>query len=133
MLSLLRILRRMEFWYMNKNERDLHLLKCMYDYCLKIEKTINRFGKDIRIFINDTDYQDSIGMNILQIGELSGRLSESFILSTRDEMDWRAIKGMRNMFAHNYNAMDIDRIWETAIADIPMLKEFLTNTIKTTF
>lgn len=39
-------------------------------------------------------------------------------------MDWRAIKNMRNIFAHNYSSMDIDRIWDTAIDDVPELKMF---------
>lgn len=31
---------------------------------------------------------------------------------------------MRNIFAHNYLEMDIERIWEVAAEDISALKEF---------
>lgn len=37
-------------------------------------------------------------------------------------MDWRAIKGMSNLFAHAYDSMDLDKIWETEIDDILVLK-----------
>ena len=39
-------------------------------------------------------------------------------------MDWRAIKNMRNMFAHDYGSMDKDRIWQTATEDVPALKGY---------
>ena len=39
-------------------------------------------------------------------------------------MDWRAIKNMRNMFAHDYGSMDKDRIWQTATEDVPALKAY---------
>jgi uncharacterized protein with HEPN domain len=37
---------------------------------------------------------------------------------------------MRNLFAHNYGAVDIDRVWETAIVDIPVLYDFCEQTIR---
>ena len=60
----------------------------------------------------------------LQIGELAGKLSDDYVRMTKVQIDWRAIKNMRNMFAHDYGSMDIERIWETAIEDIPVLYDF---------
>ncbi len=37
---------------------------------------------------------------------------------------WGPIKAMRNLVAHNYGSMSREIIWETAIADIPVLCEF---------
>lgn len=34
------------------------------------------------------------------------------------------MKGMRNLVAHNYGSMDREIIWETAMVDIPALKQF---------
>lgn len=42
-----------------------------------------------------------------------------------------AFKGMRNLFDHNYDAVDVGRVWETAITDIPILHEFCNKTIRT--
>ena len=63
-------------------------------------------------------------MNILQIGELAGALSGDYVERTRRAMDWRSIKGMRNIFAHDYGSMDLERTWYTAVTDVPALKEF---------
>lgn len=51
-------------------------------------------------------------MNLLQIGELTGRFSEDFVARSKElGINWRAIKNMRNMFAHDYGAMDMERVW----------------------
>ena len=39
----------------------------------------------------------------------------------------REIKGMRNVFAHDYGAIDYDRVWDTVTEDIPILLEFCQN------
>ncbi|MBR3737922.1 MAG: DUF86 domain-containing protein [Eubacterium sp.] len=60
--------------------------------------------------------------NLLQIGEAVNKFSSEFIEASKDEMDWRAIKGMSNLFAHAYDSMDLDKIRETEIDDILVLK-----------
>lgn len=69
-------------------------------------------------------------MSLLQIGELTGHLPEDFREATKATIYWPAIKGMRNLFAHNYGALDIDLVWETAVGDIPMLLEFCNKTVE---
>lgn len=103
---------------------DLQRIKHIRDYCNEIEKTIKRYGKSFDVFDNDADYQRSISFCILQIGELSGGLSQEYRQSTSNRMQWGPIRGMRNLVAHNYGSMSRDIIWETAISDIPVLKEF---------
>lgn len=115
---------------MNLSSKDQQILQHIYDYCERVERSIHRFGADFDIFLNDQDYTDSVSMNILQIGELVKRFSDEFVQETKDEMDWRAIRNMRNMFAHDYGSMDLDRIWETATEDIPVLKEFCSEWIQ---
>ena len=110
------------------NNRDSQIIRHILNYCEKIECTVRRFGADSAIFIADPDYRDSIAMNLLQIGELAGKLSPDYILSSAQ--NWRAIKNMRNMFAHDYGSMDIDRIWDTVIMDIPELESFCKNELK---
>ena len=55
----------------------------------------------------DRDYRNSVCMSLLQIGELTGHLTEDFREGTKDSIYWPAIKGMRNLFAHNYGAVDV--------------------------
>lgn len=110
--------------------KNIDILEHIRNYCEDIEATIGRFGKDKEIFDADRDYRNSVCMSLLQIGELTGHLSEEFRESTKSTVYWPAIKGMRNLFAHNYGAVDINLVWETAISDIPILLAFCEQTIQ---
>lgn len=114
---------------MTMQTKDLQLLQHILQYCIKIKNTISRFGEDFVVFIADSDYRDSVSMNLLQIGEIAGKLSEEYVSATKQNMDWRAMKAMRNFFAHNYGSMDYERIWQTAIDDIPKLKKYCEEQI----
>ena len=57
---------------------DLQRIEHIKDYCLEIAQTIARYGNSFEIFSNDLDYQKSISFSLLQIGELSGSLSNAF-------------------------------------------------------
>lgn len=103
---------------------DLQRLAHILDYCVEIEKTIRRYGNDFNIFDSDADYQRSVAFCILQIGELSGKLSSEYRQATARRIQWGPIKGMRNLVAHSYGTMSRSIIWETAVTDIPVLKEF---------
>ena len=81
-------------------------------------------GKDYEVFRRDPDYINSVCMNLLQIGEYAGRLSERFAEETGAEMDWRQMKSMRNLFAHNYGQMKTDVVWVTVMEDLPALADF---------
>ena len=111
---------------------DLQRIKHIRDYCTEIEKTVTRYGRAFAIFDSDPDYQRSVSFSILQIGELSGGLSQEYRQATADRVQWGPIKGMRNLVAHNYGSMSREIIWETATTDIPALKrlceEQLANT-----
>lgn len=60
----------------------------------------------------------------MQIGELSGGLSEEYRKATSSRVQWGPMKGMRNLVAHSYGSMNREIIWETAVNDIPTLKQF---------
>ena len=81
---------------MKSPANDRKALEQIIRYCTKIEASIRRFGPDFESFVCDSDYVDSVSMNILQIGELAGTLSQEYVDKTRGVMDWRSIKGMRN-------------------------------------
>ncbi|MDR1656610.1 MAG: DUF86 domain-containing protein [Deltaproteobacteria bacterium] len=76
----------------------------MKGYAEGIANAIVRFGKDFEIFSSDSDYYDSVSMKLMQIGELCGGLTPEFKEETKNKLPWGAIRGMRNFFAHNYDA-----------------------------
>lgn len=108
---------------------DLQRIAHIRDYCIEIENTIQRYGKSFEAFSLDIDYQKSVSFSILQIGELSGKLSEEFREKTSNLVPWSAVRGMRNLFAHNYGSMSRDTIWRTANEDIPELLKFCNGVL----
>jgi uncharacterized protein with HEPN domain len=97
---------------------------------MDIAQTIKRFGEDYQTFLADTDYLNSISMSIMQIGELVTGLSAEFKRTNSEQIQWGAIRGMRNMYAHAYAKMDKLSIWETATGDIPGLLKFCEKALE---
>lgn len=96
----------------------------IYDYCVLVEEAISRFGDSFEAYNSDRDFQHSIAFSILQIGELSGKLTPEYRKATARQVQWGPMKAMRNWFVHGYGDMDKATIWETATTDIPALKAF---------
>ncbi len=111
------------------DNKDFGVLITIEEYCTTIAELIERFGEDYDTFTDDKAYYNSVSMCVFQIGELSGKLSEQFREETKTQIPWGMIRGMRNLFAHTYGAMDVDVIWETALSDIPFLREFCRKMI----
>ena len=109
---------------------DLQRIAHIRDYCVEIQKTIVRYGDTFEAFDSDADYQRSVSFSILQIGELSVGLSQEFRQATANRVQWGPMKGMRNLVAHNYGSMSREIIWETAVTDIPALKNFCDELLK---
>ena len=45
--------------------------------------------------------------------------------SDHANMPWSEMRGMRNLFAHEYESVDKDLLWETITKDIPGLHDQL--------
>jgi uncharacterized protein with HEPN domain len=111
---------------------DILRIQRIREYCERIEKTLRRYGRDYETFVSDGDYFDSISMKIVQIGELASGLSDEFKEKTKNQIQWGAIHGMRNLFAHAYVSMDKKVIWEVSVQDIPELFIFCDEIISNT-
>lgn len=108
---------------MNMSSKDRQILSHILRHCERIENTAKRSSL-FEAFAADADFVDAMSLNVLQIGELVGRLSDEFIQSHSDAMPWKEMRAMRNVVAHDYLSLDIDRLWDTAKEDIPALKAF---------
>ena len=103
---------------------DIQRILHIKTYCEDIADAIQCFGKDYETFVANVHYANSVSMSLMQIGELSAGLSDSFKDKTRHQVMWSPMRAMRNMFAHAYAAMNKEIIWETAIKDVPVLQKF---------
>ena len=106
-----------------KNE-DILIIKKMIKYCNDINTLMVRFNKDFEKYKSDISFQYSCNMCIIQIGELANRLSEEEKENSKN-IPWRAIIGMRNLHAHDYENVDLVIVWNTLLEDIPELKQSL--------
>ena len=66
--------------------------------------------------------QDAMIRNFEVIGEASRYISEE-IKEKYPYIEWKAIRGMRNFMTHQYFGIQLDTVWNTAIHDIPVLRE----------
>ena len=104
-------------------QRDYYVLEHIGDYCEDIEEVLGSIEKSRDEFLLDKKIQYSIAFSILQIGELVNSLSTELRSSTVSDVEWKNIRGMRNRIVHNYGEIKLEIVWDTAINDIPKLRE----------
>ncbi len=103
---------------------DFQRLEHIVDYCEDIEDALARLDHSYESFLADKMAQYAIAFSILQIGELVTKLSEDLRSTTHSEIDWPAVKGMRNIIAHDYGEVRLSIVWNVVTNDIPILKAF---------
>ena len=101
--------------------RDKVILEHILMYCDQIHQAVELFGNAYEKFESDAVYRNACCMCILQIGEITSKLSKE-IQEMRPEIPWRAIKDMRNICAHTYGDIDIETVWDTITNDIPAFR-----------
>lgn len=55
---------------------------------------------------------------IHRLGEAVGRLSDD-VIAANPQVQWRGMKGMRNVVAHEYGAIDHNIVWNSLENDLP--------------
>ncbi len=107
---------------MKPSDKDRSILAHMVSYCRQIEETIARFGNQYGTFSSDPIYRNAAALCVLQLGELTGKLSEE-LRTAYDNVPWKQIRAMRNIVAHAYGTVDAEVTWEVITEDIPELKK----------
>lgn len=103
---------------MPSSDRDLAYL---WDI-LKAAQDIVEFTQDMSFnqFNKDKKTRFAVERQLLIIGEAANHISESFQVE-HPEIPWRRIIGQRNVLAHEYGEILVERIWLVATEDIPVL------------
>ena len=109
--------------------RDIQILQKIQGYCDDIMFTHTEYDRNYNTFCSNPTYRNAIALCLLQIGELVKKLSDEFVQS-HTTIPWKAIRGMRNVVAHEYGHIDIDTIWETSEAGIIELRDFCAAQIR---
>ena len=107
---------------MKAEMRDMSIIKHMLGWCGQVNEAHIQYEHSEQAFRANSAYRNAVSMCVFQICELANHLSEAF-RDEHKELPWRQIRGMRNLFAHDYGNMDTTGIWETACKDIPVIEE----------
>jgi uncharacterized protein with HEPN domain len=75
-------------------------------------------------FFSSAEKQDAVYRRLEVIGETANRLPDEF-RNQYSLIPWHKIVGLRNALIHEYNSIDLDRVWETIQSDIPKLEEYI--------
>lgn len=110
---------------MNLN-RDIGIIEKIYNYCVEIDAANDTFNSSYENFKINSVYKNAVCMCLMQIGELTTKLSDDF-KNNNSDIPWREIRGMRNIVAHEYGHIDYETVWETIEDGIPVLKSFCKN------
>ena len=84
-----------------------------------IASYINGVSKDA--FLRNPMRQDAVMRRIQIIGEAVRHLSHEVVASIPD-FPAKEARGMRNVLVHNYEGVNLDRLLETAVQDIPAIR-----------
>lgn len=96
--------------------RVLHIL----DAIDEIENYLN--GVSFEDFINNSEKGFATIKQIEIIGEACNRLSDNF-KNLYPQIEWKSIKGFRNISIHEYFGVNLQIVWEIAQNDLPVLKK----------
>lgn len=106
------------------SERDLSYLWDMRKYALEIEEIIN--GVPHAKFVENKTIRYAIERLLLIIGEAANHVSREF-QETHPNIEWAQIIGLRNILAHEYGEVKMDKIYLAATKSIPALLKNLES------
>jgi uncharacterized protein with HEPN domain len=116
--------------------RDPRLVAELLDQILEAVRRIERRveGIDTPSGFTQTDEGldrlDGTAIMLVSIGEAVKRIEReggSNLLARHPEIDWKAIKGMRDILSHRYFDVDVDVVFDVCRRHIPSLKAAVSD------
>jgi len=111
---------------MQLDERDQAYLWDM----LEAAKEITAFLKGIRYddFVRSKMIRSAVERQLMIVGEAANHVSEEF-QEKHPEIPWRQIIGQRNVLAHEYGDIKVERVWAAATINVPALLKALESLV----
>lgn len=103
------------------------------DYLEDIIGSVNRIEEYVKgivfaEFERDQKTQDATIRSFEVLGEATKKIPEDF-RKKYPNVPWKKMSGMRDKLIHDYWSVNVERVWKTAIEDIPELKKELEKII----
>ncbi len=116
---------------------DPVLLETLSQIASAAQRILNRFSKIPSIdYFLETDEGleklDAFCMQLIAIGESLkhvDKLTNKTLLSQYPEIDWKAVKGMRDIITHHYFDLDAEAVYDVCKNDIEPLLVAITRII----
>lgn len=105
--------------------RDRQALERIGECLDAIDRYVGRVGEEWPF---DGMAVDALAKRIEEIGEVAKRLSSEAIASMPG-VDWRSLKGMREVMAHDYEDVDVEILVEVVGDHLPGLRAAVTATL----
>lgn len=106
---------------MSGEQRDRAILQKIVQYCDEAADILAECGATKEGFLSNRTGRYATAMCLMQIGELTGHLSEE-AKARMSVISWHMIRGLRNILAHGYVSVDWHVIYATAAKDLPVLR-----------
>ncbi|MCX6083182.1 MAG: DUF86 domain-containing protein [Chloroflexi bacterium] len=111
---------------MRPEERDLAYLWDMREEARQIAAFLK--GIPYAKFVQNNMVRYAVERSLMIIGEAANHVSDEF-QDAHPEIAWRQIIGQRNVLAHEYGDIKVDRIWSAAAISVPLLLQELEKLV----
>ncbi len=98
--------------------RDRESLERIIECIEAIDAYVSRAGAD---WPADDMAVDAIAKRIEEIGEVAKRVALD-TLAAMPDVDWRGVKGIREVIAHDYDDIDVEVLASVVREDLPSLE-----------
>jgi uncharacterized protein with HEPN domain len=104
--------------------RDEAYLRHMLDAIDRVAEAVSR--TTLRDFEKDWVIQDAIIRELQILGEAAGRITRE-LTTSRPEIPWAEITGVRHKLVHDYFVVDLRMVWQTATEDVPLVRPLIAK------
>ena len=106
---------------------DSVYIRHILDAAHKVTLLVKRGGREL--YDSDFAIADAVVRELLVVGEAARNISAEY-KQKYSSVPWKDVIGMRDWLVHGYSEIDWDKVWNTAITDIPELISALSNSNK---